>query len=183
MSKIDHSLFNADEHALQHAYGNCPLCQAKLQIRSGKSGPFLGCSRYPECHFSKALHEYQSHEVKVIDGAFCPECQSPLAVKKGRYGLFIGCTNFPQCHHIEKLEQKQESLVSCPLCRAGKLHRRTNKYGKNFFACDGYPDCRYLLNYPPVAKSCPACGWPIMMRKGHALVCPQKACQHKEADG
>ncbi|WP_102794821.1 DNA topoisomerase family protein [Bowmanella denitrificans] len=181
MSKIDHSLFNADEHALQHAYGSCPQCQAKLQIRSGKSGPFLGCSRYPACHFSKPLHEYQSHEVKVIEGTACPACHSPLAVKKGRFGLFIGCTNFPDCHHIEKLAQQEDEQLGCPVCHKGKLLRRTNKFGKSFYACDQYPHCRYLLNLPPVTKTCPVCSWPLMVRKGNMLICPQKACQHKMA--
>ena len=27
----------------------CPDCGAKLIIRTGRRGPFLGCSKYPEC--------------------------------------------------------------------------------------------------------------------------------------
>ncbi|GAB3026184.1 DNA topoisomerase family protein [Bowmanella dokdonensis] len=179
MSKIDHSLFKADEHALQHAYGDCPQCQAKLQIRSGKSGPFLGCSGYPDCHFSKPLHEYQYQEVKVIEGSRCPHCQSSMAVKKGRYGLFIGCTNFPECHHVDKLEQPQESSITCPACEKGHLQKRTNRFGKTFYACDQYPQCRYLLNQPPVQHACPVCKWPLMINKGGIMQCPQRGCQHK----
>lgn len=183
MSKIDHSLFKADEHALQHAYGNCPQCDAKLQIRTGRSGPFLGCSRYPQCEFSKPLHEYQYHELKIIEDSACPDCGARLAVKKGRYGLFIGCTHFPQCHHIEKMNQKTETAIGCPACGKGKLQQRTNRFGKTFFACDGYPACKYLLNHPPVKHHCPQCDWPLMVKKqaaqGEYLQCPQRQCQHK----
>ncbi|EBX1389402.1 hypothetical protein DQ819_26430, partial [Salmonella enterica subsp. enterica serovar Mikawasima] len=34
---------------------NCPECGAELVMRSGKHGPFLGCSRYPECQFIRPL--------------------------------------------------------------------------------------------------------------------------------
>ncbi|AWL10540.1 uncharacterized protein HMF8227_00027 [Saliniradius amylolyticus] len=191
MSKIDHSLFNADEHALHHAYGECPECAANLQIRSGRSGLFLGCSRYPDCHFSKPLHEQQHYQLKVIEGSACPECGSELAVKKGRYGLFIGCTHFPECHHIEKLddsEPQEDSPVDCPSCAKGKLHQKTNRYGKHFYACDQYPECRYILNHSPVERACPECGWPIMVERQlngeQVWQCPQKQCQAKViADG
>ncbi len=33
----------------------CPQCGAELVIRSGKHGPFLGCSRYPECDYVRPL--------------------------------------------------------------------------------------------------------------------------------
>lgn len=183
MSRIDHSLFSADEHALQHAYGDCPECSAKLHIRSGRSGLFLGCSRYPQCHFSKPLHEYENTQIKVIEGSQCPQCTAALAVKKGRFGLFIGCTNFPNCHHIERANRSGQALLDCPACHHGQLHKRTNRYGKTFYACDRYPGCRYALNFEPVAYACPVCGWPVMVSKasstGSYLQCPQRECQHK----
>lgn len=33
----------------------CPQCGAELVIRSGKHGPFLGCSHYPECDYIRPL--------------------------------------------------------------------------------------------------------------------------------
>ncbi len=33
----------------------CPECGAELVIRSGRHGPFLGCSRYPECQHIRPL--------------------------------------------------------------------------------------------------------------------------------
>ena len=34
-----------------HKNEPCPQCGAELVIRSGKHGPFLGCSHYPECDY------------------------------------------------------------------------------------------------------------------------------------
>lgn len=183
MSKIDHSLFNADEHALEAAFGVCPKCQSNLTIRRGKTGAFIGCSQYPQCDYSKPLHDTETTEVKVIQGSHCPECDAQLAIKKGRYGLFIGCSNFPHCHHIESIKQQSDTKLSCPSCGKGHLVKRTSKSGKNFFACDHYPHCRYVLNHQPVRQVCPHCQWPIMQEKktaaGMVLQCPQRQCQHK----
>ena len=182
MSKIDHSLFSAHEHALEEAFGVCPKCSSKLCLRHGKSGAFVGCSTYPACDFTKPLHETESSEIKVIDGSECPECGHTLSIKKGRYGLFIGCTHFPECHHIEPIKKEDDTKLDCPSCHQGHLVKRTNKYGKNFFACNNYPKCKYLLNHPPVQHTCPECDWPIMIKKSHhgedVLQCPQRNCGH-----
>lgn len=182
MSKIDHSLFSADAHALD-AFGPCPKCSGTLQIRRGKSGPFLGCNQYPACDHTQPLHEAETAQVKTIDGSECPLCKSQLAIKKGRYGLFIGCTEFPQCDYLGPITQKQDTHVTCPQCGKGSLLERTNKYGKSFYACDRFPKCKYAVNHPPQAQQCPACDWPVMVRrqtaKGEMLQCPQKLCQTK----
>jgi putative DNA topoisomerase len=183
MAQIDTSLFSASQHALENAYGRCPECDAQLSVKHSKNGPFLGCTTYPSCTYTKPLHEQTPSTIKVMEGSSCPVCSEPLAIKKGRYGLFVGCTNFPECHHIESTSTAESTQVKCPSCKKGDLNERTNKYGKQFFACDQYPQCRYLVNFPPVKQTCPECGWGIMVRKTSgdtsSLVCPQKACQHK----
>jgi DNA topoisomerase-1 len=40
----------------------CDECEAMMVIRTGRSGPFLGCGRYPKCKFSKPLPEGMSVE-------------------------------------------------------------------------------------------------------------------------
>ena len=163
MSKIDHSLFSGK--ASEQAFGPCPKCAAKLQVRRGKSGAFIGCSCYPDCDFSKPLHEYENAEIKTIDGSACPVCQSLLVIKKGRYGLFIGCSEFPECDYIESNHNSEDTLLICPSCNKGHINKRANKFGKSFYACDNYPKCKYLLNFPPVDHPCPKCHWPIMQQK------------------
>ncbi len=162
--------------------GDCPECGKPLHIKHSKSGPFVGCSGYPECAFSKPLHDTQTTLLKTIDGASCPLCDSTLAIKKGRYGMFIGCTGFPACHYIAPLKPQENTAVTCPKCQAGKLVSRTNKYGKQFFACDHYPQCRYVLNSPPVETPCPACGWQVLIKKKGSLQCPQPACGYKQSE-
>lgn len=183
MSKIDHSLFKADEHALEEAYGLCPDCNQKLQLKRSKAGPFIGCSAYPSCEFTKPLHENETSQLKLIEGSSCKKCASQLAIKKGRFGLFIGCTNFPECDFIESIKQQDKTNLACPECNNGSLLKRANKYGKSFYACDQFPKCKYAVNFPPVDSSCPKCGWTIMLEKkmadGLRWICPQKHCNHK----
>ncbi|WJG09480.1 topoisomerase DNA-binding C4 zinc finger domain-containing protein [Aliiglaciecola sp. LCG003] len=183
MSKIDHSLFSGHENALDGAFGDCPECSAKLHVRRSKAGAFLGCSDYPKCTFSKPIHDNQTVELTQIGGSSCPDCGLALAIKKGRYGLFIGCTGFPECHHIEAAKQRADIHVDCPVCKSGKLLKRANKFGKSFYACDGFPSCKYALNHQPINKTCPKCDWPVMLERKSAgktyYQCAQKECNAK----
>lgn len=180
MSSSDKPLFTQHEHALEHAYEDCPECGGKLTLKNSKSGPFIGCTQYPSCDYTRPLVEHTQVEDQVLPGTECPECGSELAVKQGRYGMFIGCTNFPQCHHIEHEEPQAQSEVDCPSCGKGKLQERQSRYGKTFYACDSYPKCKYAVNHLPVEETCPDCGWPIMVKRsmasGEVLMCPQKKC-------
>ncbi|MCW8093474.1 DNA topoisomerase family protein [Alteromonas sp. ASW11-130] len=181
MSKIDLSLFSAEEHALDDSLGPCPECGRALHIRNSKTGPFVGCSGFPDCHFSKPIHDNQTTTLTAIDGSVCPSCGEGLAVKKGRYGMFVGCSGFPVCQHIAPLKQKQETELACPQCHDGKITERTNKYGKRFYSCDRYPKCRYVVNWPPVAGTCPDCGWSMLIDKKGTVCCPQPKCDFKQS--
>ncbi|MDP4982810.1 DNA topoisomerase family protein [Pseudoalteromonas tunicata] len=185
MSKIDHALFSAHEHALEKEYEICPLCGSELVIRHSKTGPFIGCASYPSCEFSKPLVEHEVESLKVLADTACPECSRPLEVKNGRYGMFIGCTGFPECHYIVHEEaEAQLALPTCPKCQKAHLVKRSNKSGKSFYSCDAYPTCKYIVNFLPVDESCPSCGWAIMLEKnmasGKVHLCPQKACGFKQ---
>ena len=47
---------------------SCPKCGAELVIRSGKHGPFLGCSQYPACDYVRPLKSSaDGHIVKVLE--------------------------------------------------------------------------------------------------------------------
>ncbi len=62
----------------------CPQCGAELVIRSGKHGPFLGCSRYPECDYVRPLKsQADGHIVKILEGQLCPECGAVLVLRQG----------------------------------------------------------------------------------------------------
>lgn len=158
----------------------CPLCQHELQMKSGKHGPFLGCSNYPNCTYIQNLHPHDSTVVKQLDDAPCPSCGAPLAVKNGRYGMFIGCSNYPTCHFIVHEAAPEVPDVVCPKCHTGKLLERTSKYGKAFYGCDQYPACDFIVNSKPVAGQCQVCGFALLTEKqtaqGTKLICAQRKC-------
>jgi RecB family exonuclease len=35
--------------------GGCPMCGGQLMKRNGKYGPFMGCSRFPQCRFTRPV--------------------------------------------------------------------------------------------------------------------------------
>ncbi|MFC3033203.1 topoisomerase DNA-binding C4 zinc finger domain-containing protein [Pseudoalteromonas fenneropenaei] len=184
MSKIDQQLFDVSRHALEREYEVCPQCGAELVIKYSKNGAFLGCGSYPNCDYVRPLHHHDGHVIKQLD-SMCPECAKPLVVRNGRYGMFIGCSGFPACHYIASQQQEvaHQALPACPKCNKGHLTKRVNKFGKHFYSCERYPQCKYSVNLPPVAQSCEACGWPLLVEKKRGaktvLQCPQKSCQHK----
>lgn len=183
MSKIDDKLFSAHEHALEKEYELCPLCGSELSIKHSKHGSFVGCNSYPTCDYTRPLVQHESIETQIIEGSSCPECGHELAVKSGRFGIFIGCTNYPTCHHIEKHDQQASEQIPCPHCKTGVLESRTSRYGKTFYACNAYPKCKYIVNYPPVNTPCPECNFGILVERktasGKRLECPQKTCKYK----
>jgi len=168
----------------------CPECGAPLHIRNGKQGPFLGCSNYPKCTYLRSLHE-KSEIKKVLTGSCCPLCKNELVLKQGRYGLFIGCSAYPECLHTAQLTEKSEdttaeetsNAVTCPVCKKGKLVKRQSRYGKTFYACDNYPNCKYAVNDKPVNEFCPDCHWPILVERKTTyslrLICPKKGCGYR----
>ena len=168
--------------SLPHQQQLCPLCQQPLVIKSGKSGPFLGCSTYPACSYLKPMHQHETSIVKVLNTELCPQCGKALAVKNGRYGMFIGCTNYPQCDFIvhEQDEQPAAQRLPCPKCKDGQLTERVNKFGKHFWGCDNYPKCKFLLNDKPVAGHCELCHFGLLVEKKHQLFCADKRCGVKQ---
>lgn len=182
-NKIDEQLFSVHKRALAREYEVCPKCGGELTVRHSKHGSFVGCGNYPACDYIRPTAQHENLAAQLISGSECPECGHELAVKSGRYGLFIGCSQYPACQHIEKLESRDEAEVSCPQCHQGALEQRTGRYGKPFYACNRYPKCRFIVNYPPVAEACPECGFGILVKRhgagGDRLECPSKTCRYR----
>ncbi len=164
----------------------CPKCGKPLKIRLGRRGRFVGCSGYPECDYTRNLGDDAAQEPEtpeVVEGRTCPKCDSQLIIRSGRYGKFIGCSAYPKCKHIEPLEKPQDTGVECPECNKGSLLKRKSRYGKIFYSCSRYPDCKYAVWNEPLDETCPKCKWPIMTlkttkRRGTEKVCP--SCKHAE---
>lgn len=166
---------------------NCPECGKPLLIRLGRAGRFVACSGYPECKYTRNVdgEQQETSEPEYIDGRNCPECDHRLLIRQGRYGKFIGCSNYPACKHIEPLEKPADTGVECPECHQGTMLKRKSRYGKIFYSCGRYPDCKYAIWNEPMKQPCPVCQWPITMvkttkRRGTERVCPQKECTFAE---
>jgi DNA topoisomerase I len=69
----------------------CPKCGKPMVKRSGRFGPFLGCSDYPKCRGIKNLGE-QSYGT-------CPKCgQGEVVSKRTKRGkTFYSCNRYPDC--------------------------------------------------------------------------------------
>jgi DNA topoisomerase-1 len=166
---------------------NCPKCGKKLAKRLGRNGYFIGCTGYPECDYTRNVDDAvgASNEPEIVPDRKCPKCESNLVIKRGRYGKFIGCSNYPNCKHMEPLEKPADTGVQCPECKQGTLLKRKSRYGKIFYSCGRYPECKYACWNPPIKEPCPKCGWPILTikttkRRGVEKVCPVKECGFAE---
>ena len=74
----------------------CPSCETGLLgLRLGKSGPFIGCSNYPNCKFTRPL-SVETEEDEKIGGMSLPknlgqdpETEKDVLLCKGPFGFYI----------------------------------------------------------------------------------------------
>jgi len=136
----------------------CPLCGAKMVIRSGKNGLFLGCSKFPECKGTANFTRDASGNIQVLEKEDqitekkCPKCGNPLIKRIGRFGSFLACSSYPKCKYTESIDG-QEGVFKCPRegCDGHLVPKRTRK-GKVFYGCSRYPDCDYVTWQKPKAQ-------------------------------
>ena len=92
----------------------CPSCKkGTVNLKLSKFGAFLGCSLYPECHYTKRLVEGDGEETESSDQTFesqvigqDPKTNQIIYVKKGPYGFYA------EWGLLEK--QKKPKRVSMP---------------------------------------------------------------------
>ncbi len=163
---------------------NCLKCSdGEYNIKWGRNGQFLACSKYPDCNSTNDFKKSLSGEISIVPKEYfhspCPNCNKRLEVKTGRYGRFVRCEEYPKCDTM--LPYTLE--VNCPDCKTGQFAEKKSRYGKFFYGCTSYPDCSNSVWSRPYAYSCKACGYGIMVyretkREGQQLMCPK--CKHKE---
>ena len=130
----------------------CPNCGGKVSVKSGRFGPFIACTNYPECKYTKPLKGKKAPDRPTDE--ICRECKSPMVIKTGRFGEFLACTRYPECKHTRPIPLG----IKCPKCIEGDLVERRSKRGRTFFGCGRYPDCDFSTWNRPVADKCPDCG-------------------------
>ena len=133
---------------------NCDKCGAPMQVKSGRFGPFLACSSYPECKNIVGLDAdgkpVEKKESELL-GEKCPQCGKELLIKPTRAGgKFISCEGYPKCRYSRGLPVG----VKCPKCGSDLVEKKSRR-GKTFYGCDAFPKCDYALWDMPVEESCP----------------------------
>jgi DNA topoisomerase-1 len=165
----------------------CPKDGQPMVLKKGRFGPFLACSRYPECKQTRRLVRGEDGKLQVeqlapIDEK-CPQCGSELTWRRGRFGPFVACSDYPTCKYIKRKEAKLIGLA-CPDCHEGQVVERRGRWGRSFYGCNRYPECRFTAYHRPIAETCPDCGRAYLLEKetkkeGRVVFCGNEACHFK----
>jgi DNA topoisomerase-1 len=174
-------LDRADEEMLSYKAGiatglKCEKCGGGEQLeRISRHGFFLGCSRYPDCDFTRDLSE----ATEPVDPnappkiEYCDNCGKEMQIKRGRFGVFLACTGYPDCKTTKRLMSgtkipRQPDVPldeNCPTCTS-QLLRRQGRFG-DFIGCSKYPKCKYTRPITLGIK-CPKCNEGEFVRRGTA---------------
>jgi DNA topoisomerase-1 len=161
----------------------CEKCGSPMVIKWGRMGRFLACSGYPECKNTKDFVE-KDGKIEVVEelptDEICPTCQKPMVNKRGRFGRFLACSDYPTCKTTKKITLKD---VVCPE-DGGGLAERKSRFGKSFYGCVNYPNCKFVAWDRPLAETCPQCGSKYLLskyskREGAFIACPNKECGYR----
>jgi DNA topoisomerase-1 len=161
----------------------CDKCGSPMVIKTGRFGPFLGCSNFPECKNIKSMAKNSpemDEKMKALTEEHkddvCEKCNSPMVIKTGRFGPFLGCSNYPKCKNIKNLNVSEGPTIKCPECKEGNIVQKRSRRGI-FYACDRYPDCKTAFNSKPTGDMCPDCGQPLVEGKDGPK-CSSKECTY-----
>jgi DNA topoisomerase-1 len=126
----------------------------------------------------------------------CEKCGSHMVIRWGRFGKFLACSAYPECKNTRELASSNDRLPStdggggesaesvdtgrstgeeervCDECGKPMVLKR-GRYGL-FWACSGYPECRYVLSpdrkeggaTEPSDEKCETCGAQMVIRHG-----------------
>lgn len=164
----------------------CPECSKPLVVKLGKFGRFYACSGYPECKYIRPLDKEKGEPAEqVFSDETCEKCGSKMLIKDGRFGKYLACSGYPACKNIQPLVKPKGTGITCPECKEGELIEKKSRYGKMFYSCNRYPQCKFALWDLPVTKPCPTCGFPLLVKKvykreGEFLKCPKEGCDYRE---
>lgn len=157
----------------------CPVCNADMVVKLGRSGKFLSCSRFPDCTGMRGLDGTEREGPKET-GEHCPDCKDGKLIERdGRFGKFVACDRYPKCKYIKKDEHNpggEQTGIACPVCQTGHMTGRHGRFGV-FYSCSNYPKCKYAIKAKPTGALCPTCG--SLMMEGTKTIperCSKKEC-------
>ncbi|MGK2963092.1 MAG: type I DNA topoisomerase [Gemmatimonadaceae bacterium] len=102
----------------------CHECGEPMVIRQGRSGEFLGCSKFPKCRGTRSMPT----------GVKCPKDGGDIAVRrsKKRGKAFYGCANYPACDFVIWDKPAPET---CPECGYVGAEMKSNKTRGEYRRC------------------------------------------------
>jgi DNA topoisomerase-1 len=157
----------------------CHECGAPMQVKFGRTGQFLGCSRYPDCKATRPM-EGGPRAAAVETEHKCPKCGKPLMLRESKRGPFLSCSGYPKCKESFNIDEAGNPVPSvvetehkCPKCGKPMVLRQSAR--GPFLGCTGYPKCRSTLPVDeqgqpvmPVTVNvpCPKCQGPMGVKQG-----------------
>jgi DNA topoisomerase-1 len=172
----------------------CPTCGKTMLERMGKTGPFLGCSGYPEC---KTTMNFGPDGKPVLSAVptehICEKCGQQMVIRQGRRGPFLACTGYPKCKNAKDVDAQGNPVkpidtgITCEKCGSPMVVKKG--FRGPFLGCSNYPKCKSTKPLPPemkeklkdllpapapkktvpdvkVEETCPECGGPMKLRPG-----------------
>ncbi|MDT8440112.1 MAG: type I DNA topoisomerase [Desulfuromonadales bacterium] len=161
----------------------CPECAHPLSKKFGKNGYFIACTGYPDCTYTRPVDGSAPAE-PVYSDETCEKCGAKMLIKDGRYGKYLACSAYPACRNNQPLVKPKALGIACPQCGEGEMMEKKSRYGKIFYSCNRYPQCKYALWDEPKTEPCPQCAFPLTVVKttkrfGTVQKCPQEACDYQ----
>jgi DNA topoisomerase I len=167
---------------------NCPDCQKPLMKRWGRAGPFIGCTGYPECKYTRPLPgegEDGEDRAPQLTDYKCELCGSQMMKRWGRNGWFLGCSTYPACKSTRSLPLG----MPCPKCGGDIIEIRGKKARRPFYGCTNYSKeeikCDFRIWQKPRSEECPDCKAKFLVEAGNArsplLRCVTEGCGYQRA--
>ncbi len=163
----------------------CELCGKPMLLRTGRRGPFLACSGYPECKNTRPAPGSRDAEAAALaTNEKCELCSKPMVVRSGRRGPFLACSGYPECKNTRPIPGSKEAErgkrspaeptdQKCDKC-GSPMVIRTGRRGR-FLACSAFPKCKNAKPLPGEDKAdpetttdekCEKCGKPMAVKQG-----------------
>jgi len=165
---------------------DCPNCGKKMLVKTSRFGTqFLGCCGYPECKTMMPMSGEYTPPVEEETDEKCEKCGSAMVIKTGPYGKYYQC----KAEKDPKCKTRKSILVTIGVkcgqegC-GGELVQRKSRFGKVFYGCNNYPDCKFVLWGLPTGENCPECKSMLVkkvLKKGTTIECSSKECKYSKA--
>ena len=95
---------------------HCPNCGGEVALKSGRYGPYYGCTSYPKCSFVANLRGEAKKRAEaempspakpkpIPTEIRCDDCGEPMLIRTGRSGKFLGCSKYPKCRFSKPLPE------------------------------------------------------------------------------